>query len=197
MDMKEYLNLSKNTAPVFSSGDLGREIYPNDLSLLISLCSQVIIACDAADVIKRSIFYKEDRNKSGQRLSEATNNLRLLVEELEQLRAENKAIILSSQHIDLIHSCLGHVSESGETLTEIISSIVQGREMDEVNLREEAGDKLWYSALELRALSTNFEAQADKNIAKLSARYPEKFDTDKALNRDLDKEREILESDND
>jgi hypothetical protein len=31
------------------------------------------------------------------------------------------------------------------------------------------------------------------NIEKLKARYPEKFSTDKAVNRDLDTEREILE----
>lgn len=33
----------------------------------------------------------------------------------------------------------------------------------------------------------------EKNIAKLRARYPDKFDSDKAINRDLQKEREILE----
>jgi len=33
----------------------------------------------------------------------------------------------------------------------------------------------------------------DTNIAKLKARYPDKFDTDKALNRDLKLERKILE----
>lgn len=33
----------------------------------------------------------------------------------------------------------------------------------------------------------------DKNIAKLKQRYPEKFTTENALNRDLDAERQILE----
>ena len=32
----------------------------------------------------------------------------------------------------------------------------------------------------------------DRNIAKLKSRYPEKFTTENALNRDLEKEREIL-----
>lgn len=35
-----------------------------------------------------------------------------------------------------------------------------------------------------------------RNIAKLRARFPEKFDTDKAINRDLDVERKILEGTN-
>lgn len=39
----------------------------------------------------------------------------------------------------------------------------------------------------------NMERALDRNIAKLKARYPEKFDPEKALNRDLDKERKTLE----
>lgn len=53
-------------------------------------------------------------------------------------------------------------------------------------------------------LNTALEAFADfmgidkgdaleKNINKLKARYPDKFDNDKAINRDLDAERKILE----
>jgi hypothetical protein len=34
----------------------------------------------------------------------------------------------------------------------------------------------------------------DINIKKLEARYPEKFTEDKAINRDLEAERKILES---
>lgn len=194
MDMKEYLNQSKNTAPTLISEELGREIYETDLQLLLDLCKRVLIGCDVADVIKRSLYYKEKRQDSGKRIASYTSDLQLFIEELYQLKHEKKQVRLSSQQIDLIHAALGHISEAGETLSQVIRSITQGVEMDEVNLREEAGDKLWYSALELRALHTDFETQADKNIKKLAARYPEKFDCDKALNRDLDKEREILES---
>ncbi len=44
--------------------------------------------------------------------------------------------------------------------------------------------KIW--DLDLFQILTN-------NIEKLKVRYPEKFNEDKALNRDLDKEREVLE----
>jgi hypothetical protein len=33
----------------------------------------------------------------------------------------------------------------------------------------------------------------DRNIAKLRTRYPEKFASDRALNRDLEAERKVLE----
>lgn len=39
----------------------------------------------------------------------------------------------------------------------------------------------------------DLEEILDTNIAKLKARYPDKFDAEKALNRDLKTEREILE----
>lgn len=41
----------------------------------------------------------------------------------------------------------------------------------------------------------NIEKTAITNIEKLRARYPEKFSTEKAVNRDLETERNILETD--
>lgn len=40
----------------------------------------------------------------------------------------------------------------------------------------------------------NMEEQLDKNIRKLQVRFPDKFTTEKAVNRDLDSELEQLES---
>lgn len=39
----------------------------------------------------------------------------------------------------------------------------------------------------------NYEELLDKNIAKLKVRYPDKFDTNRAINRNLDDERKTLE----
>jgi hypothetical protein len=39
----------------------------------------------------------------------------------------------------------------------------------------------------------SFEESMEKNLAKLKARYPQKFTGDNALNRDLDNERATLE----
>lgn len=60
-------------------------------------------------------------------------------------------------------------------------------------------EALYYSFLLANILSRDFgfklyEDVLTVNIQKLQARYPDKFDTEKALNRDLDKERKILES---
>lgn len=53
-----------------------------------------------------------------------------------------------------------------------------------------------YSNLKLycELYNTNFESILDKNIAKLKARYGEKFSSERAINRDLEKEKNILEN---
>jgi NTP pyrophosphatase (non-canonical NTP hydrolase) len=48
-------------------------------------------------------------------------------------------------------------------------------------------------AVLISCLDTSWEELAKINIEKLRARFPEKYAEDKAYNRDLDKERDILE----
>jgi ribosomal protein S17E len=50
-------------------------------------------------------------------------------------------------------------------------------------------------AIAMDELGTDFETEMKRNIEKLKARYPEKFEENLAENRDLEKEREILEQD--
>jgi hypothetical protein len=59
---------------------------------------------------------------------------------------------------------------------------------------EETGDCLWYLALMARALGVGLETIADRNIAKLAARYPGKFTQAAALERNLEAERKTLEA---
>jgi len=56
------------------------------------------------------------------------------------------------------------------------------------------GDLFWYLAIACDELGVEFESLMETNIAKLKARYGEKFSEHKAENRDLDSERRILES---
>lgn len=94
----------------------------------------------------------------------------------------------------LLHAGIGLATESGEFLGAIKKSVFYGKEIDTVNLKEELGDILWYMAIAMDALETDFETEMEKNIKKLKARYGEKFSSDLAEKRDLEKEREILES---
>lgn len=93
----------------------------------------------------------------------------------------------------LLHAGIGLATESGEFLDALKKSIFYGKELDTVNLKEELGDVLWYMAIAMDVLGTDFETEMEKNIKKLKARYGEKFSQGSAEKRDLKKEREALE----
>ena len=71
--------------------------------------------------------------------------------------------------------------------------IFYGKELDLTNITEECGDLFWYLAEVLTSIDVKFIDVMQKNIDKLRARYPEEFTQQDALNRDLVKEREVLE----
>lgn len=100
----------------------------------------------------------------------------------------------TSRMLDLLHASMGLVTEAGEFQDMLKKHLYYGRELDTVNLREEIGDLLWYCAIALQALDTDFQSVMQTNIDKLKARYPEKFTEDSANNRDLKVERQILEN---
>lgn len=101
--------------------------------------------------------------------------------------------IENKKRIDLLHASMGMVTEAGEFMDMMKKHLFYGKPQDEVNLKEEIGDILWYAAIALEALGTDFSEVMETNINKLKARYPEKFTEDKAINRDLETERKILE----
>lgn len=103
---------------------------------------------------------------------------------------------LTDRNLRLLHCAMGAATEAGEMLDVIKKAIFYGKEVDTVNFSEEIFDRLWYIALGIHELRTSFEAGMDTNIAKLRARYGGKFDAAKALNRDLETERKVLEGSN-
>lgn len=93
----------------------------------------------------------------------------------------------------LLHGAIGCATEAGELLDQIKKHVFYGKDLDEVNIMEEVGDLFWYSVVCLDAIGYEIDDSMKRNIEKLSARYKGGFTQDKAINRDLDKEREILE----
>jgi len=115
----------------------------------------------------------------------------------EALRTESSLNPLSETYEEksarLLHAAIGLVTESGEFIDALKKFLFYGRPLDLVNLKEELGDILWYIAIAMSALDTTFEEEMDRVIRKLRTRYPEKFTTDAAINRDLFSERNELE----
>lgn len=93
----------------------------------------------------------------------------------------------------LIHASLGMQTETAEFTDEVKKSLFYGKELDVVNLQEELGDALWYIAIAMDELGTDFETEMRRVINKLKVRYPEKFTNEAAENRDLKSERAVLE----
>jgi NTP pyrophosphatase (non-canonical NTP hydrolase) len=112
----------------------------------------------------------------------------------ERMTGYEDQVLPDTQVLDLIHASMGLVTEAGEFQDMLKKHLYYGRELDTVNLREEIGDLLWYCAIALQALGTDFQEVMQTNIDKLKARYPEKFTEDSANNRNLKIEREILEN---
>lgn len=107
----------------------------------------------------------------------------------------------------LLHGVLGVCTEAGEMVFDShknslkgVLPVIRGQaEVDMVNFGEECGDTEWYIAQIIRMANTalplgmSLQQVLQTNIDKLRARYPEKFTTEDALNRDEDAERKILE----
>src|SRR5574343_2068754 len=96
-------------------------------------------------------------------------------------------------NIRILHAAIGCVTESGELLDALKKQIFYGRELDVVNVKEEAGDILWYLAILFDELGTDFETESNRVINKLKTRFPDKFTEETVYNRELETERKVLE----
>lgn len=99
----------------------------------------------------------------------------------------------STPNYDILHAAMGLVTEAGEFMDAFKKALFYGKNPDYIDLDEEIGDILWYVAIYLNARGLTFEQVMQQNIDKLRVRYPEKFTSEQAVNRDLNAEREALE----
>ena len=101
---------------------------------------------------------------------------------------------LSSKELHDIHMIMGMSTEVGEILDVFKKNLAYGKDVDWVNVKEEVGDLMWYIANFCRTNNFDLHKILETNIEKLESRFPEKFTQEKAIFRDLKKERTILES---
>lgn len=94
----------------------------------------------------------------------------------------------------LLHAAMGFVDEANEFQVALKKHLFDGEELDTVNLKEELGDLLWYLTIALDALDSSYEEIGQMNLKKLRNRYQAKFSEEKALNRNTDEERKVLEN---
>ena len=151
--------------------------------LFVDVLDSAIEALNDLDQIKKALFYGRDMNES---LTFAEQGVRNNDIQIHGLHPDPQA------GMRLLHGIIGIATEAGEML-EALRQGVEGGVFDLTNVAEEVGDNQWYAAAILRVLGTTFDDVQRTNIAKLRARFPNKFDAHDANNRNLERERKILE----
>ncbi len=146
---------------------------------LIEGLEAVYVAGDNLDSLKKAVFYGK---------GESTRENGVGAEHILQYISPDRA-----KAIQILHGVVGCATEVGEMAEAVTKAYDEGVPVDLVNLKEEMGDILWYMAILMDALGTNFETEMARNIAKLRQRYGEKFSEFDANNRNLDAERGQLE----
>lgn len=179
--MNNYQELAQRTSAAPSPELIDRLFHPQTVNALIFLMQEAKSIGARLDMVKRHIFYGKPAGFFGGEDFHLTDDQKkLLVNE-------------NGRRIKVIHGIIGILTEAGELAETLYSLLFQGEDFDFINIKEEGGDTFWYLAELLTGANASFGETQRLNIAKLVARYGEKFSEFKALNRDLDKERGVLE----
>lgn len=105
--------------------------------------------------------------------SDASNNHENFIQRVNDLAADVNVPLL-------LTGAIGMVDEGGEFAGLVKKIIFHGKEIDDevkLHLEKELGDVLWYWINSCRALGIDPYSAIEKNVEKLSARYPGgKFD---------------------
>ena len=157
--------------------------YPIEVALKV--IKNFLQATKLLDELKKSLFYGKSTLETAHR-----HQASLGMMESYELKPWHPQIDLR-----LLHAFSGIATESAELLEAWVTSVQslenpeEFKPLDFVNLSEELGDLLWYVAIS----NIHFHTATRLNLLKLYVRYGYKFSEAKAISRDLDTERTILE----
>ena len=84
----------------------------------------------------------------------------------------------------LINGVMGLCGEAGEAIDIVKKHLAQGHDLDKEKLVKELGDIAWYLAETAYALDVPLEEVLSRNIAKLKARYPQGFASERSIHRE-------------
>lgn len=87
------------------------------------------------------------------------------------------------RHARIAIASMGLAGETGELVDMLKKWVGHGHELNLDEVEKELGDILWYIAEIATTLDLRLADIAEKNEAKLSARYPDGFSVEKSVNR--------------
>lgn len=156
-----------------------------------------IAAGNELDKIKKALFYGKGSD-IGSTLSVGSVNTDKALVLFNGYTEDSNPEHLSYEERNLaeviVHSVLGSATESTEKVELLFRTVFGFHKFDATNMKEEIGDGLWYDAIALAVLGSDFPTEMRRNIDKLRARFPNKFTEHDAQNRDLATERRVLEA---
>ena len=157
------------------------ERFQNALSAIVYILDEQKAPILILDEIKKHIFY-------GKKMSKDINDI---IGTGNPITDPNDETVDSQ--VRLVHAMLGKLTEAYE-FAESVIALLKGdtskRNVD--NLVIEIGDGQWYDAIALDELGVPLSLCLGLNIKKLRERFPEKFDEDQAINRDHNKEADLV-----
>lgn len=190
MTLSDYMQLALRTYGAGENKDM-LSVDPSAPRFVYNLLShfrQIKTLGERANLLKRYIFYGK--------LPEGKKAIYLMPVEGAAPKSATE-IFQSQRAVDAAHALLGIQSEAAE-ISEILIDLLEGRiTWDEFTfkMKEEYGDTGWYNMLGCATALPGEDAAtiiATANIRKLLARYPNKFDPNHAVVRDLNAEMRAL-----
>lgn len=159
---------------------------------LQSLLKIIISIGENVDMVKKNIYYNKPID-----FDKWFNNIKICLNELNNSYKwaiptyENKQEV-QELNPRLFHAAIGIYTEAVE-MFEALQKSIENKQLDTVNFMEEIGDVEWYQSIAYDETKTNPENVMNAIIEKLKKRYPNKFDSQHANQRNLDQERQTLE----
>lgn len=171
--------------------DVARNCDPNayhphlvDLATFLDIARTFAEAGDVLDKVKKTLIYGKDPTYPVRPQDEDDMAMLSDSEEFNSIPA------------GIVHAIVGMATETAEMIQALLNTIEDGKPFDMTNFVEEMGDELWYKTLGAMASGKTLDQIAWINTKKLAVRYPDKFTSEAALNRNLHGERAVLEAGN-
>lgn len=193
MELEDYIPLAMRT-------NKDRDTISVNPQMVVNVLALFIASGNMLDQIKKHVFYGREYNT--EKFNIDYQKMIHVLQHMIHIRINGTSEEMGEEDVNeinphLFHAIIGIATESTE-LCEGLYKVLTNEQIDLVNLREENGDLNWYQALFYDTMKKlGYEGtwgdDLEKNIAKLKARYPDEFTNEKALNRNTEKEREILE----
>ncbi len=190
MNINDYKQAALRTEAKTDSPAVNRELLLCSLELFIS-------SAKILDHIKKYVFYGKPYDSNGlQSAIRAANEVSKVINDFDLSDFDNYEETLQCDS-RVLHGIIGVATEAGELAEELYFSDwgdkdgkVKGDRAKQ--MLDETFDIAWYQSVLIDALGSDWSTGLENNIAKLKVRFPDRFESDLAINKNKDVERDAM-----